>query len=224
MNLLSNTLINTKNVYGLNVYNSNGILNKETKYNNMEDEEEEEEEDEQEKKVDMNIDNYSIKDLFMIFNLVDNSSLFQIKDVANNLIARMKSQGKTDMAIFFENAKNKLIDDYEREYDSETETETESESETESDPDNETNFFLSNSSSSSSSLIGGDKWWEGENPIKSQHSRHAPLINNKNNNTLNSNDMLKYEKSILLDRLKLTENKLIEMKKENRKLKKSFVK
>lgn len=218
MNFLSNTLINTKNVYGLNVYNSNGILNKETKYNNMEKEAEEEEEEEN---ADMNIDNYSIKDLFMIFNLVDNSSLFQIKDVANNLIARMKSQGKTDMAVFFENAKNKLIDDYEREYDSETETETESE--TESDPDNETNFFLSNSSSSSSSsLIGGDKWWEGENPIKSQHSRHAPsrqIINN-----INSNDMLKYEKSILLDRLKLTENKLIEMKKENRKLKKSFVK
>ena len=208
MNFLSNTLINTKNVYGLNMYNSNAILNKET--NNMI--EEDEEKVEGENNVDMNIDNYSIKDLFMIFNLVDNSSLFQIKDVANNLIARMKSQGKTNMAIFFENAKNKLIDYCEKEYETETDSE--------SDTDNETKGLFSNSSSS---LIGGDKWWEGENPIKSQHSRHGPLMSN-NNNTLNSNDMLKYEKSILLDRLKYTEKKLIEMKKENRKLKRSVVK
>jgi len=59
--------------------------------------------------VDMNLDNYSIDDLFQIMGLEPDSSPEQIHNNANTTIARMTSEGKPDMAMFLENVKKKLL-------------------------------------------------------------------------------------------------------------------
>jgi len=205
MNILSNTLINTKQIRGLNIPPQP-------------------QNQQQQQKVDTDVNNYSVSDILTIFNLVDEPTLFQIKDVANNLIARMKSEGKMDMAVFFEKAKQKVIAEIEREdeyEDSDDDTDTDVDSEQDSSNDKK------HYNSSASSLIG-DNWWEQESPIKSQHSREAPhtqYITNKSKNenaNKSSNSMIEYEKNIILERLKMTENKLREMEKENKKLRKQI--
>jgi len=202
----------------------------------------------QQQQIDTNVDNYSVSDLLTIFNLidVDEPTLFQIKDVANNLIARMKSEGKMDMAVFFEKAKQKVISEMERDTESDTDTDTETDTDIETDNKKHNN-------SASSSLICGDNWWEQDYPIKSQHSRQPPQHNvgiscgnnisvsgisgsngmsvsgSNSNGISNSNSisnsktniqMIEYEKNIILEKLKMTEMKLREVEKENKKLKK----
>lgn len=190
MNILSNTLINTKHIRGLNIQPPK---------------------QQQQQHIDTDIDNYSVNDILTIFNLVDEPTLFQIKDVANNLIARMKSEGKMDMAVFFENAKQKVITEIEREDD-----------DSDTDTDTDTDIDVKKHNNSASSSLIGDNWWEQESPIKSQHSRDAPQIINKNS-TINSNkSMIEYEKNIILEKLRMTELKLREVEKENKKLRKQI--
>ena len=196
MNILSNTLINTKHIRGLNIQPPK--------------------QQPQQQHIDTDIDNYSVNDILTIFNLVDEPTLFQIKDVANNLIARMKSEGKMDMAVFFENAKQKVITEIEREEDDDSDTDT----------DTDTDIDIKKHNNSASSSLIGDNWWEQESPIKTQHSRDAPQIINKNNTstiTSNSNkSMIEYEKNIILEKLRMTEIKLREVEKENKKLRKQI--
>jgi hypothetical protein len=195
MNILSNTLINTKHIRGLNIQPPK------------------QQQQHQPQHIDTDIDNYSVNDILTIFNLVDEPTLFQIKDVANNLIARMKSEGKMDMAVFFENAKQKVITEIEREDD-----------DSDTDTDTDTDIDVKKHNNSASSSLIGDNWWEQEYPIKSQHSRDAPQIINKNNtSTSNSNkSMIEYEKNIILEKLRMTELKLREVEKENKKLRKQI--
>lgn len=201
MNILSNTLINTKNIKGLNI--------KPTEHK------------QQQSNIDTDIDNYSVNDILTIFNLVDvEPTLFQIKDVANNLIARMMSEGKKELAIFFEKAKQKIITEIEREM---NDTDTDSDSDTSSD-DYIASAVNSSSSSSSLSLIGNN-WWEEEMPIKSKHSREAPTSastsgTGTSSGSANNIQRIEYEKNIILEKLRMTEFKLREMEKENKKLKK----
>jgi hypothetical protein len=196
MNILSNTLINTKNIRGLQQH---------------------QQQQPQQEHIDTDIDNYSVNDILTIFNLLDEPSLFQIKDVANNLIARMKSEGKIDMALFFEKAKQKVITEMEREDDDDDDDDDDDEPE---EDDREKHTL-------SSSLIG-DNWWEQESPIKSQHSREAPqhtttIINHSNRNSnSNSSNMIEYEKNIILEKLRMTELMLREVEKENKKLRKQI--
>jgi hypothetical protein len=196
MNILSNTLINTKHIRGLNIQPPK-----------------QQQHQQQQQHIDTDIDNYSVNDILTIFNLVDEPTLFQIKDVANNLIARMKSEGKMDMAVFFENAKQKVITEIEREDD-----------DSDTDTDTDTDIDVKKHNNSASSSLIGDNWWEQESPIKSQHSRDAPQIINKNNtSTSNSNkSMIEYEKNIILEKLRMTEIKLREVEKENKKLRKQI--
>ena len=198
MNILSNTLINTKHIRGLNINTTRSECHQSP--------------------IDMDIENYSVDDILTIFNLVDvdEASLFQIKDVANNLIARMKSEGKMDMAIFFEKAKQKVITELAREDDDD-----DSDS---SDDDHEVSHYDNKMTISNASLMG-DNWWENDAPIKSQHSREAPqqINSNHNHNQNNSNkQMLEYEKNIILEKLRMTEIKMREIEKENKKLKKQI--
>jgi len=46
--------------------------------------------------IDTNIDNYSVDDLLTIFNLTE-ANQFQVNDAANNLIAKMKMEGKSQL-------------------------------------------------------------------------------------------------------------------------------
>lgn len=59
--------------------------------------------------IDTNIDNYSIFDLLTIFNLTEPNE-FQVRDAANNLIAKMKIEGKSKLISFIEEARDKIID------------------------------------------------------------------------------------------------------------------
>ena len=58
--------------------------------------------------TDMNIDSYSVDDILAIFNLTE-PTIFNVKDKANSLIAKMKIEGKTDLEIFFTQARDKVI-------------------------------------------------------------------------------------------------------------------
>ena len=54
--------------------------------------------------IDTNIDNYSVDDLLVIFNLTEPNQ-FQVTDAANNLIAKMKIENKPQLIKFIEDRK-----------------------------------------------------------------------------------------------------------------------
>jgi hypothetical protein len=58
--------------------------------------------------VDDDIDNYTIDNLLQIYGLVE-PTVFQIKDAANSIIARMKAASKDSMVLFLEKARDKLL-------------------------------------------------------------------------------------------------------------------
>jgi len=60
--------------------------------------------------INTNIDDYTIEDLLTILNLNETASEFQIKDTTNDIIARMKSENKPELAEFFEDVKEKILD------------------------------------------------------------------------------------------------------------------
>jgi hypothetical protein len=59
--------------------------------------------------TDTNIDNYTVDDILLIFNLTEPTP-FNVKDVANSLIAKMKSEGRTDLENFFTQARDKVLE------------------------------------------------------------------------------------------------------------------
>jgi hypothetical protein len=60
--------------------------------------------------TDTNIDNYSVDDILSIFNLSEPTE-FNVKDVANSLIAKMKSEDKPELETFFTQARDKVLED-----------------------------------------------------------------------------------------------------------------
>jgi len=62
--------------------------------------------------LDTNIDNYSVDDILQMLNL-DNTpnetTEYQVKDAANNIIVKMKNEGNTTIATFFEKALEKVL-------------------------------------------------------------------------------------------------------------------
>ncbi len=58
--------------------------------------------------TDTNIDKYSIDDILAIFNLTEPTA-FNVKDKANSLIAKMKTDGKSNLETFFTQARDKVI-------------------------------------------------------------------------------------------------------------------
>jgi hypothetical protein len=59
--------------------------------------------------MDVDIANYTVADILSIFNIID-PTLFNVTDVANTLIAKMKAAGKDDMVEFFTKARDKVLD------------------------------------------------------------------------------------------------------------------
>jgi len=57
----------------------------------------------------LNLDDYDVNDLLDILNLTDPTE-FQVKDSVNTIVARLKQEKKDDMAKFFEQARDKIID------------------------------------------------------------------------------------------------------------------
>jgi hypothetical protein len=58
--------------------------------------------------VNTDISNYTINDILSIFNIVD-PTVFNVTDVANSLIAKMKIDGKPEMMTFFAQARDKVL-------------------------------------------------------------------------------------------------------------------
>jgi hypothetical protein len=59
--------------------------------------------------IDLDVTKYSITDILSIFNIVDPTE-FNVTDVANSLIAKMKVAGNMDLVTFFDEARNKVLD------------------------------------------------------------------------------------------------------------------
>ena len=59
--------------------------------------------------VDTDISDYTINDILSIFNIVD-PTVFNVTDVANTLIAKMKLDGKPEMMTFFGEARDKVLE------------------------------------------------------------------------------------------------------------------
>ena len=59
--------------------------------------------------INTNIDDYTIEDLLTILNLNDTSTEFQVKDTTNDIIARMKTENRPEIASFFEDVKEKVL-------------------------------------------------------------------------------------------------------------------
>jgi hypothetical protein len=58
--------------------------------------------------IDTSIDNYSVIDIFEILNLPD-PTIFNVKDKANDIIARMRAEGNTELVDFFVAARDKAV-------------------------------------------------------------------------------------------------------------------
>ena len=54
--------------------------------------------------IDMNIDNYSVDDIMELFNLPNNPTEYQVKDSANKIIAKLKSEDNAPLVDFFQQA------------------------------------------------------------------------------------------------------------------------
>ena len=59
--------------------------------------------------MDTNIDNYTIDDILSIFNIVD-PTVFNVTDVANALVAKMKAEKRPVLMDFFAEARDKVLD------------------------------------------------------------------------------------------------------------------
>ena len=59
--------------------------------------------------TDTNIDNYTIDEILLILNLTDPTP-FNVKDVANSFIAKMKTDGRKDLEQFFTQARDKVLE------------------------------------------------------------------------------------------------------------------
>jgi hypothetical protein len=59
--------------------------------------------------VDTDIDKYSIDEILSFLNIVD-PTVFNVKDAANSLIAKMTAEGKADLAAFFGEARDKVLE------------------------------------------------------------------------------------------------------------------
>jgi hypothetical protein len=69
--------------------------------------------------MDTNIDNYSINDILTLLSLPEDASDFEIKEASNRIINKMKADGKNDIAIFIEKARDKVLNKIENIYEDE---------------------------------------------------------------------------------------------------------
>ena len=70
--------------------------------------------------LDTNINNYSIEDLLKILN-IQSGDKFIIEVSINKVIAKMQSEGKSNLVMFFEEAKEKIMNKFDEENDSDEE-------------------------------------------------------------------------------------------------------
>lgn len=62
--------------------------------------------------IDTNIDNYSVDDIMEMLNLPNNPTEYQVKDAANKIIAKLKSEDNTSLVDFFQQALTKVLNSF----------------------------------------------------------------------------------------------------------------
>ena len=62
--------------------------------------------------IDTNIDNYSVDDIMEMFNLPNNPTEYQVKDAANKIISKLKSEDNTSLVDFFQQALKKVLNSF----------------------------------------------------------------------------------------------------------------
>lgn len=62
--------------------------------------------------TDTNIDNYSVDDIMELFNLPNNPTEYQVKDSANKIIAKLKSEDNAPLVDFFQQALTKVLNSF----------------------------------------------------------------------------------------------------------------
>ena len=62
--------------------------------------------------IDTNIDNYSVDDIMELLNLPNNPTEYQVKDSANKIIAKLKSEDNTSLVDFFQEALEKVLNSF----------------------------------------------------------------------------------------------------------------
>ena len=62
--------------------------------------------------IDTNIDNYSVDDIMEMLNLPNNPTEYQVKDAANKIIAKLKSEDNESLVDFFQQALAKVLNSF----------------------------------------------------------------------------------------------------------------
>ena len=86
---------------------------KQDKQDNQQDTQQDNQQDTQHDKQDkqdkhLNVDNYTVEELLQILHLYQ-PTIFQVKDAVNTIIARMRSEKKMDVVVFFQEAQTKIL-------------------------------------------------------------------------------------------------------------------
>lgn len=104
--------------------------------------------------LDTDIDKYSIDDLLTILNLNEPTE-YQVQDATNTIIASMRSEGNVEMADFFEEVKQKLLEEFKE----------------------TVNDFGDNEQDDEETTIGN--WWQNEYPAQSNEVQADKVTNRK---------------------------------------------
>ncbi len=129
--------------------------------------------------IDMNIDNYSVDDIMEMLNLPNNPTEYQVKDSANKIIAKLKTEDNTSLVDFFQQALEKVLNSFEEE-----------------DPDEE---YMSekdqNEQFDETKQLGN--WWKNEYPAQSNKNQTDKYTTRKNTTQIfndNNHFQMKREK------------------------------
>lgn len=104
--------------------------------------------------LDTDIDKYSIDDLLTILNLNEPTE-YQVQDATNTIIASMRSEGNVEMADFFEEVKQKLLEEFKT----------------------TVNDFGDNEQDDEETTIGN--WWQNEYPAQNNEVQADKVTNRK---------------------------------------------
>ena len=114
--------------------------------------------------IDTNIDNYSVDDIMEMFNLPNNPTEYQVKDSANKIIAKLKTENNTELVDFFQEALVKVLNSFseEEEYGNEKDTNNEGK----------------NEQFDETKQLGN--WWKNEYPSQSNKNQTDKYTTRKN--------------------------------------------
>jgi hypothetical protein len=116
------------------------------------------------KDVDTNIDNYSVDDIMEMLNLPNNPTEYQVKDAANKIIAKLKTEDNASLVDFFQQALAKVLNSFSNEEDANEEYGDETDA--------------NNEQFDETKQLGN--WWKNEYPAQSNKNQTDKYTTRKN--------------------------------------------